>query len=76
MSDSRHIMPGIAILQQIDVSIERLLAVFRWKSIDAVDALRLWSFRPQPLVFSYSFTGSRSRNISEMHHSPAAPTSV
>ena len=29
----------IAILQQIDVSIERLLADFRWQSIGFVDAL-------------------------------------
>ena len=32
-------MPGNAILQQIDVPIERLLADFRWQSIDFVDAL-------------------------------------
>ena len=33
-------MPGNAILQQIDASIERLLADFRWQSIDFVDALK------------------------------------
>lgn len=32
-------MPGNAILQQIDVPIERLLAGFRWQSIDFADAL-------------------------------------
>ena len=32
-------MPGNAILQQIDVPIERLLADFRWQRIDFVDAL-------------------------------------
>ena len=37
-------MPGNAILQQIDVPIERLLADFRWQSIDFVDALTaLWA---------------------------------
>jgi len=40
MSDSRHLLPGIAILQQIDVSIERLLADFRWQSIGFVDDLK------------------------------------
>jgi len=32
-------LPGNAILQQIDASIERLLAGFRWQRIDFVDAL-------------------------------------
>jgi len=39
MSDSGHFLPGIAILQEIDVPIESLLAGFRWQSIDFVDAL-------------------------------------
>ena len=37
----RAFLPGIAILQQIDASIERLLAGFRWQRIDFVDALKL-----------------------------------
>jgi len=32
-------LPGNAISQQIDASIERLLAGFRWQRIDFVDAL-------------------------------------
>ena len=40
MSVFRYFIPENAILQQIDVSIERLLADFRWQSIDFVDALK------------------------------------
>ena len=39
MSVFRYFIPENAILQQIDASIERLLADFRWQSIDFVDAL-------------------------------------
>jgi len=41
MSVFRYFIPENAILQQIDASIERLLADFRWQSIDFVDALKL-----------------------------------
>ena len=40
MSVFRYFIPENAILQQIDASIERLLADFRWQSIDFVDALK------------------------------------
>jgi len=39
-------LPGNAILQQIDASIERLLAGFRWQSIDFVDALSHAGYAP------------------------------
>ena len=39
MSISRLNCLEMLILQQIDVPIERLLAGFRWQSIDFVDAL-------------------------------------
>jgi len=40
-------LPGNAILQQIDASIERLLAGFRWQRIDFVDALSCEAFSSQ-----------------------------
>ena len=36
----RAFLPGNAILQQIDASLESLLAGFRWQRIDSVDALK------------------------------------
>jgi len=41
MSNSGQNCPELLILQEIDVSIESLLAGFRWQSIDFVDALSL-----------------------------------
>ena len=49
-------LPGNAILQQMDVSIERLLADFRWQSIDFVDALSRAANEWPPGIFDYDPT--------------------
>jgi hypothetical protein len=49
-------LPGNAILQQIDVPIERLLADFRWQSIDFVDALSRAANEWPPGIFDYDPT--------------------
>ena len=56
MSVFRYFIPENAILQQIDASIERLLADFRWQSTDFVDALSRAANEWPPGIFDYDPT--------------------